>query len=367
MILHHSTSKIGRVNLPAILPRTLALPILIMVFLIHRLAFSLDVILFPQLKKVSIKKPLFIVGLPRSGTTTAHRLMASHTELYTSMPLWELLFAPALCQKYLIWGLYRADAAIGRPATKAVNWVQAKLAAKLDDIHPTGLTDPEEDYLALLPFDGCFLRVLMFPLAKSTWALGDFSSLPQAKRQKLLTAYRGLVQRHLVFRGEDKRLLSKNPSFTTWVNDLAKTFPDSDFVGMHRDLEQVVPSQLSSVNSGLQIFGYSAKDPRIVKKFVTLLKLYEHAIKEYTSNLGSRMLPLDFKAIASAPENAVVALYQHFQLPKRNNLDATRLSDLLAETKAYKSKHSYALSDFGLEVQDLRAQAKSPLLNNAEA
>ena len=82
--------------------------------------------------------------------------MASHTELYTSMPLWELLFAPALCQKYVIWGLYRADAAIGGPAIKTINWVQAKLAAKLDDIHPTGLTDPEEDYLGLFPFDGCF-------------------------------------------------------------------------------------------------------------------------------------------------------------------------------------------------------------------
>ena len=367
MILHRKPSKIGSVNLPVILSRILALPILILVFLIHRVAFSLDIILFPRLKKVLIKKPLFIVGLPRSGTTTTHRLMASHTELYTSMPLWELLFAPALCQKYVIWGLYRADAAIGGPAIKKINWVQAKLAAKLDDIHPTGLTDPEEDYLGLFPFDGCFLRVLMFPFAKSTWALGVFSSLPKAKRQKLLTSYRGLVQRHLVFRGEHKRLLSKNPSFTTWVSDLAKTFPDADFVGMHRDLEQVVPSQLSSVHSGLQIFGYSAKDPRIVEKFVTLLKLYEEEIKEYTSILGSRMLPLDFKAIAGAPENAVEALYEHFQLPKRNTLDAARFSDLLAETKAYRSKHSYALGEFGLEIQDLRAPVTRPLLNNAKA
>jgi len=134
-----------------------------------------------------------------------------------------------------------ADAAIGGPLHKAVNWIQVKLVAIMDNIHPTSLTDPEEDYLGLLPFDGCFLRVLIFPFAKSTWALGDFSSLPVSKRQKLTTAYRGLVQRHLKFRGEDKRLLSKNPSFTKWVNDLAKTFPDAGFVGMYRDLEEDVP------------------------------------------------------------------------------------------------------------------------------
>ena len=367
MILHNSPYKTDSFNLPAVLAKTVALPVFTLIFLIHRLAFALDLILFPQLKNVPIKKPLFIVGLPRSGTTTAHRLMASHKELYTSMPLWELIFAPALCQKYLIWGVYQADAAIGGPVHKAVNWIQVKLAAIMDNIHPTGLTDPEEDYLGLLPFDGCFLRVLIFPFAKSTWALGDFSSLPVAKRQKLITAYRGLVQRHLKFRGEDKRLLSKNPSFTKWVNDLAKTFPDAGFVGMYRDLEQVVPSQLSSIHLGLQIFGYSAKDPRIVKKFVTLLKHYEDGIKEHEENLGSRMLPLDFKAIADKPEKAVEALYEHFHLPKRNNLDAARLSNLLAETKAYRSRHSYSLRDFGLEVQDLKSPLTSPLVNSAGA
>ena len=166
MILHHILVKTDGFNLTAVLAKTVALPVFTIIFLIHRLAFALDVILFPQLKNVSIKKPLFIVGLPRSGTTTAHRLMASHKELYTSMSLWELIFAPALCQKYLIWGLYMADAAIGGPLHKAVNWIQVKLVAIMDNIHPTSLTDPEEDYLGLLPLDGCFLRVLIFPFAK---------------------------------------------------------------------------------------------------------------------------------------------------------------------------------------------------------
>ena len=111
--------------------------------------------------------------LPRSGETMTHRLIASHSELYTLVSLWEVLFAPALCQKYLIWGLYRADAVIGAPAFKEVNWVQAKLAAKQDDIHSTGLTDPEKDHLGLLPFDGCFLHVYV-PLRQVNMGSGRF-------------------------------------------------------------------------------------------------------------------------------------------------------------------------------------------------
>ncbi|MBL6782054.1 MAG: sulfotransferase [Alphaproteobacteria bacterium] len=367
MTLHKKPSQTKTVNMFAIMTKAVVLSFLAFLFLIHRLAFALDIILFPRLKKVSIDKPLFIVGLPRSGTTTAHRFMASHTELFTSMPLWELLFAPALCQKYLIWGLYRVDNAVGGLFFKVIKWIQMRLGTGLANIHPIDLTKPEEDYLGLLPFDGCFLRFLMFPFSKSTWDLGDFSSMTETRRKKLLTAYRGLVQRHLIFRGEDKRLLSKNPSFTTWVSDLAKTFPDAEFIGMHRDLEQTVPSQLSSIHSGLKIFGYSAKDPHIVKRFVMLLKLYQSRIKVDASNLGSRMLILDFRELVGTPDKAIEVLYGHFELPQRNNLDTIRLTDLMVETKAYKSKHFYKLQDFGLKSQDLIPSNTPPKLKNSSA
>ncbi|MDA0345523.1 MAG: sulfotransferase, partial [Proteobacteria bacterium] len=188
--MYKNPSQTKKIKLFAIIAKAAVLTFLAILFCIHRLAFSLDIILFPRLKNVSIDKPLFIVGLPRSGTTTAHRFMASHTELFTSMPLWELLFAPALCQKYFIWGLYRVDIAIGGLFFKVLKWMQVRLGAGLVNIHPLDLTKPEEDYLGLLPFDGCFLRVLVFPFSKSTWDLGDFSSMTETRRQKLLKAYR---------------------------------------------------------------------------------------------------------------------------------------------------------------------------------
>lgn len=329
------------------------LSIILLAFLVHRLALALDPLIFPRLDKVEVKNPLFIVGLPRSGTTAAHRMMASHSEIFTSMPLWELLFAPALCQKYVIWGAYKVDDALGGPLNKLINWAQDRLASGFDDIHQSRLTDPEEDYLGLLPFDGCFLRVLMFPYAKSTWALGDFSSLPNAKRTRLLAAYRALVQRHLAFRGEDLRLLSKNPSYTTWASDLADTFPDARFVGMHRDLEQVVPSQLSSIETGIQIFGHSAHDPWIIGQFTHLLRGYQKRLKEDAERLGNRFKLLDFQSLVKTPDVALREVYTQFQLPQRNPEDAASLKQLLTEAHRYKSKHKYALSDFGLQSADL--------------
>lgn len=335
------------------LTKLVALPIILLVFLVHRLAFALDRLIFPGLVKVEVKNPVFIVGLPRSGTTTAHRLMASHSEVFTSMPLWELLFAPALCQKHLIWGAYKADTVLGGPMQKLIKWAQDRFASRFDDVHQIHLTDPEEDYLGLLAFDGCFLRVLMFPYAKSTWALGDFSSLPHAKRARLLAAYRGLAQRHLAFRGKDLRLLSKNPSYTTWTADLAEVFPDARFVAMHRGLEKVVPSQLSAIETGLRIFGHSPQDPWIIGQFTRLLQGYQERLNTDAERLATRFKLLDFKLLVKAPDVAIHNVYTQFQLPHRNPEDAAAFRQLLTDAHKYKSKHKYALSDFGLQSADL--------------
>lgn len=342
-----------KIRVLGVITKCFLLPVILMILLIHRMALILDVILFPHLKNVEINKPLFIVGLPRSGTTTVHRMMASHSEQFTSMPLWELIFAPALCQKYLFWGGYKIDAAMGGPIWKLLGWLQDRLISSFDDIHPTRLTDPEEDYLGLLPFDGCFLRFLMFPYAKSTWAIGDFSSLPTAKKQRLLTAYRSIVKRHLAFRGDELRLLSKNPSFTTWVSDLADEFPDAEFIGTHRDLARVVPSQLSSINGGLQLFGHTSKDPWIIGQFSGLLTDYSERLTAYRNSLGTRYADVDFQVLVSSPERVIEDIYQKFQIPPRNENDSVVLRRLLKASRSYKSKHAYSLNEFGLQSNDV--------------
>lgn len=342
-----------KIRVAGLITKCLLLPVIVMILLIHRMALIVDVILFPHLKNVEINKPLFIVGLPRSGTTTVHRLMASHSEQFTSMPLWELIFAPALCQKYLCWAGYKIDAALGGPIWKLFGWLQDHLISSFDDIHPTRLTDPEEDYLGLLPFDGCFLRFLMFPYAKSTWAIGDFSSLPSARRQRLLTTYRSIVKRHLAFRGEELRLLSKNPSFTTWVCDLADEFPDADFIGTHRDLASVVPSQLSSINGGLQLFGHTSKDPWVIRQFSGLLIDYKERLAAYQDSLGTRYADVDFDVLVSSPESVIEDIYKKFHIPPRNENDSVVFDRLLMAARSYKSKHAYSLYEFGLQSDDV--------------
>jgi len=49
---------------------------------VHGFCFVLDDLFFPDYKKVSITKPLFIAGVPRSGTTFLHQLLAADSERF---------------------------------------------------------------------------------------------------------------------------------------------------------------------------------------------------------------------------------------------------------------------------------------------
>ena len=115
----------------------------------HALCFALDPLLFPGLRKVEMKQPIFMVGHARSGTTLTHRLLSADEGRFSSFLLWECYF-PSLLQKKVI----RAAAAFDE---RALGGVLGGLAKRFEDwryggfrhIHEMGLTVPEEDDISL--------------------------------------------------------------------------------------------------------------------------------------------------------------------------------------------------------------------------
>lgn len=326
-----------------------AICLLLPLLLIHRVCFTIDELFWPRLKTKTIDKPLFVVGLPRSGTTYFHRLVATNTQTFTTLRLWELLFAPALCQKKLFRAMYRGDQLLGGLGHRVVTWLQRLISGNLEAVHATDLQSPEEDYLGLLPFDGCFLRVLLFPYSKKSWQLGNFSqALPQEEKSRLLRAYRGLLVRHLEFCGEGRRLLSKNPSFSSWIPDLAAEFPDATFVALRRNPHEVVPSQLSSIRSGLKAFGYRPEDEQIVAHFMELLANYWNVISEQQLLIPSHRFQLvEYSDFTKAPFSVVTDRLEclGYELSEH---DRSLLRDACITSQSYRSKHRYSLNDFGL-------------------
>ncbi|WP_436715147.1 sulfotransferase [Roseiconus lacunae] len=326
------------------------------VFLTHRVALRLDTWLYPSLQEVPIKKPLFIVGLPRSGTTLLHRLIAKENQHFTTMPLWELVLAPAVCQKRLVDRLTRVDRSIGHPLGKLLHLVERQCVRRFGSVHTSSLRAPEEDYLGLLPFGGCFLKVLIDPMNQSVWDLAFFDQrLESEQQQRLLSRYRGLVQRHLFYRGHHYRYLSKNPSFTSWLIPLSETFPDACFIGLRRQPEQCVPSQLSSLRDGMKLLGNDVTSPTIISRFVDLLAHYWFVLECAPQVLPpTRLMCIEYDELVSDSFAVIEKAVTRFGLPLSED-GRREVRQACGQQRHYRSRHVYSLEEFGLDRIPLRA------------
>jgi hypothetical protein len=322
--------------------------------IIHRIAFAVDRILFPKLRHVRIERPLFVVGPPRSGTTLLHRLLADNREQFTTFPLWELVLAPALSEKFALRALARLDRRCGAPLIRCVQFVERRFTQSLNGVHQTSLWLPEEDYLGLIPFNGCFLAVLLFPHSRWVWRLGNFShALSESRQRLLINRYQDLLRRHLYFRGQHRVLLSKNPAFCSWLPRLCEAFPDARFVGIVRSPAEVVPSQLSSIRSGLQFFGNDPTDPIIRDHFLRLLAEYYGFVNRVLGPLPEeRGAIIEYQDLKASSAAVVIDCQQRFgyacSIAYRQ-----RLNRQSTAVQQYRSGHRYRLEDFGLVRGDL--------------
>jgi hypothetical protein len=329
-------------------------PVLLALVSINGAGLALDRVLFWRYSQITVRAPLFVLGVPRSGTTFLHRLLALDGNRFTTPALWELIFAPSITQRFFWLGLARLDRAVGAPLTRGLQGLERRVLGQLDDIHSTGLAAPEEDYLALAPVLGCFLLVLPLPDAR-LWRLayGD-QALTDREKRRILTFYRGFVQRHLWFHGSRKTFLSKNPSFTPWLNMLADEFPDACFVACFRNPTRAVPSQINSILVGARIFRGRGINADYWRDHLSdmLGFYYRHLFEALPQLEPSRQARVLLEELAPEPDAGVLALYERFGWTP-DEACRNALSAEAERARGYQSGHQYSLAGLALSRQRL--------------
>lgn len=323
------------------------------------LCLALDHLLFPGFRRINIKQPVFVIGIPRSGTTFLHRLFAGDRQRFTTMTLQELLFAPSISQR-MIWRLLaKLDACLGSPLQKVLRWSENKIFAGLDGVHNTRLSDPEEDYLALIPILQCFLLILPFGDPElMRLSRFDTQASPQQK-QNLIRFYRGLIKRHLYVHGADKTFLSKNPSFTPMLQTLANGFADARFIGCVRNPNQAVPSQISSILIGARLFSGSTNTNWWRDELMSMLAYYyHHLLTALPATAKSNQALVKMEQLSSQPLQVIDKLYQQFGLSLSNGYRQW-LKQEDEKAQRFRSGHHYQMQQLGITRQQLHHHYQS--------
>jgi hypothetical protein len=330
------------------------LPAFLVVQGIHWLGFALDEIFFRGYRRVMIREPLFVLGVPRSGTTHLHRVLAKDPQ-FTTFSTWECLFALSVTERKLWLGVARIDRLIGAPLTRLVDWLETHAFGTLEQIHPMRLDDPEEDYFALTPVLACFILILPFPQLALLWRMGTFDrDMPPTERKRLLDFYEGCLKRHLYVHGAHRRLLSKNAAFAPLANSLAERFPDARFIVCLRPPTEVVPSQISSLRSGMDLFGVEELCPDFRERLVEQLAFYYENLHRVVSDLPhEQRVSLEMRALGPELMATVEGAYRHLGL----DLDPAfrvSLAEAQEQARQYRSGHRYTAAASGLSTRRIQ-------------
>ena len=288
-----------------------------------------------------------------------HRLIAEDNSRFTTFLLWELLLAPAITEKLFWIGLERLDRLAGRPLFNILQFFEKRVLGWLDSVHKTSLLDPEEDFLALLPILSCFLLVLPFPQRGEIWKLGYFDTWPDRDRRRVMDFYKRIVQRHLFVRGRGKQLLSKNPSFSPMVQSLRQTFPDCCIVCNLRNPYEAIPSLLSTMMDGSEVFGNDVSGKEYRDELVSMVKFFYRHLTDSLSPLppGQHYF-VRFDDLTEDPRGVVQTLYQRLQyVMSAGYSESLRLQHERA--RGYHSHHHYSLKQFELTPESIREDLSS--------
>jgi hypothetical protein len=277
----------------------LLFPFFLLLQLVHWLALALDELLYPDYRQQRVAAPVFITGIPRSGTTYLHRLLAAGGA-FTTVCTWEALLAPAICQRRLLRVLARLDRRIGAPLHRALHGVITRSSGEFASVHAVGLQDAEEDYLCLLPAAGCFLLLMAFPFDRDLEQLGTLAELPPRRRRALLAFYHRIIQRHC-YSHPGRRFLSKNAAFASWPPYLAESYPDASFLLCVRRPSTALASQLSALKPARHLFGTDPDGEHTTARFHRLFATFLGDLASFAAAQPDRVKVLEQGDLRRAP------------------------------------------------------------------
>lgn len=321
---------------------------------LHWLAFAVDEILYQNYKSIDVREPLFIVGVPRSGTTFLHRLLSQDRDRFTTFTLWELLIAPSVTERKIVFGLAALDRKVGAPLKRLLGRIERSAVAGLDNIHRISLSDPEEDYFTLVPIYACFILILPFPFPEYLRHLAFFDDdTPRAEKDRIMGFYKTCLQRHLYVHGTEKRLLSKNVSFSPMLEALTRTFPDCRFIGTVRNPRLAIPSQISSMTAGAAWFGNHIESKRFTKEMMAVQRYaYSHLMKVLPQLAADRQVMIRMEDLSGDLYSVITAMYGRFGFHMTPAYQ-TYLREQERRQKAYKSGHVYDPAWYNLSDREI--------------
>lgn len=298
----------------------------------NRLRIRQRIIEHPEIADEQIVAPVFVVGLPRTATTLAHKILAASDE-HRGPLMWEMMHSDI--------PQHRAEADKTIKKIESGTRMMVKFSPSWEVIHPMRVRSPEESML-ILPH-GIYHPILRGPLPKyREWleerdVTADYVYLKRALQV-------------LQYQREPKRWMLKYPAHLNDLEVIRKVFPDATFVWTHRDPTTVMGSICSLMETSWSMY-HRRLDFEAIGK-VALSLLVDSIEKGRDARLklpAESIVDVPYHRLNSDPANEVPKLYAAINA-EWTDRDAGNLENVLARPVRDR-RHEYSLSRYGLSIQ----------------
>jgi Sulfotransferase family len=294
-----------------------------------------------------IVRPLFIIGLPRTGTTLLYGLLAEDPAHRAPLS-WEIDDPCPPAET----ATYHTDPRIEttRKRFEQVN----RLAPGFQAIHPVGALMPQECIVTTASeFMSIRFQMCFDVPSYDEWLL-------QQDMRETYHHHRRFLQ-HMQLHHKRERWILKSPGHLGPIDALFDVYPDAMLVQTHRDPIRVVPS-VASLEYTMRLVSSDDVDPaRVGRQMIqTWSKLLDQgmAARARRPERERQILDLSMREIVSAPLASVEKIYRYFDLELSSEARERMQAYLARHPKDEFGTHRYSLEDFALDADEVNAAFK---------
>ena len=297
---------------------------------------------YPEHVDVPIERPIFVTGLPRTGTTAIHRLLTADPR-HQGLELWLAEFPQP------------------RPPreTWSQNPVFQQLDAQFSKAHAENPDYTGLHYMTADEVEECWqlLRQSLHSVSYETlahiptyaqWLAGRDWTKPYARHRKNLQL--------IGSNDPEKRWVLKNPSHLFALDALFATYPDALVVQCHRPAETIMASMCSLAQHTTEGWSNSFTGEVIGRDAMETwsrgLRLFD---AERAKHDPAQFYDLDYFEFVKDPIAAVEGVYRQFGIDFTDDARAAMEHSHAESKKGPRApKHTYSLADYGLTAEEVK-------------